>query len=181
MKKVLLLTVAMMLVASMAFAQGGHIGLYADVAGTDCFVVDAVPGLVFVYVIHELAPGTTAAQWRVQNNSAMSYLGFSLAPTFLMLGDPSTGAAISYGACLASPIAVGTLQYFASGVSAPCTSLQVVPDPTAISGTIEVVDCALIKHIGTGGIAIVNSDATCHCLIDPVEETTWGRLKSFYD
>ena len=63
MKKVLLLTLAMMICASMAFAQAGGIGLYTDSpAYTSCTFTDAGAALVPIYVVHKLCPGATASQ-----------------------------------------------------------------------------------------------------------------------
>ena len=60
MKKGLLLTVVLMLGASMAFAQGGTIGIYKDTAGTNCWVDDKVPGLTPYYVVHLNTTAATA-------------------------------------------------------------------------------------------------------------------------
>ena len=43
MKKALLLSIAILCVSSLAFAQMGSIGVFADPAGTVCDLMDAMP------------------------------------------------------------------------------------------------------------------------------------------
>jgi hypothetical protein len=95
------------------------------------------------------------------------------------IGGSQTGIAIAYGACLAAPIHVLTIQYFASGITPPCCYYPVVPDPNLPSGQIEVVDCAETIVFATGGVGIINPDATCDCDV-PTQDTTWGKVKSIF-
>ena len=48
-------------------------------------------------------------------------------------------------------------------------------------GQVEVVDCQFASRIATGLTGTVNGNVTCPCGYPvPVEETTWGRVKSLY-
>ncbi len=63
----------------------------------------------------------------------------------------------------------------------PCSTLEVVPDPAALTGQIEGVDCNQTKTFPNGSVLSFNGDASCPCgIIVPVEETNWGRVKSLY-
>jgi hypothetical protein len=180
MKKALLLTLVLMLSASMAFAQGGSIGIYADPAGASCNISDTVAGLLSFYAVHALTPGATASQFAAPQPACFPATFLSDSPAFpVAIGGSQTGIAIAYGACLAAPIHVLTIQYFASGITPPCCYYPVVPDPNLPSGQIEVVDCAETIVFATGGVGIINPDATCDCDV-PTQDTTWGKVKSIF-
>lgn len=185
MKRALLLSVCLLVVASMAFAQTGSIGLFADPGATSCDVYDAAAGLVLVYVVHVFTPGATASQFMVTGSGTMTYLSEAVTAPFIKIGTcagpGATGCAIAYGACVGSPNMILTLQYFASGTTPACDLIQVVADPSATPPGIYVTDCAdpPLLLTATGGTAIVNPVEGCFCNV-PVEETSWGQIKSLY-
>lgn len=181
MKKVALLTVAMLCVASFVFAQGGSIGVFGDVGGTNCYINDAGPGLLSLYVVHVNVPGATASQFWAPTPACMAgatYLSDS-SPFAVVIGSSQTGVAIGYGGCFLGPIHVLTIQYFGAGTTAPCCYFDVKPDPGAASGQIEVVDCAENLIYATGQSGLVNADGTCECGV-PTQDTTWGQMKALY-
>ena len=180
MKKALLLTLVLTVCASMAFAQAGSVGLFADVAGTDCNLSDAAPGLCAYYAVHVYHAGAIACQFSAPVPSC--FLGTWLSDTAVYpvtVGGSPTGVAIGYGACQAAPTHVLTINMFCQGLTAPCCLYQVVEDPNVPSGQVEVVDCANNLLFGTGGAAIINADPTCNCDV-PTNESTWGKVKSLY-
>ncbi len=181
MKKAALLTIAMLCVASLVFAQGGSIGVFGDPGGTDCNIIDAAPALLSVYVVHVNVPGATASQFAAPAPACMasaSYLSDgSVFP--VTIGNSQTGVAIGYGACYAGPVHILTINFFGSGLTTACCYYEVVPDPLVASGQIEVVDCVENLLFATGGIGIVNADGTCFCDV-PTQDTTWGQVKSLY-
>ena len=186
MKKVLLLALVIVASASLASAQtgnGGQIGLFSDMGGTNCFLVDAGPGLAPVYSVHTLSPGATASQFMVVNHGFTgSNVGESAATGMLAQGAAFTGLAVAYGGpCIIGSAQIYMINFFTSGTSAPCSWMEVVPDPIAPTGTIEIADCQVppTKLVGTGGQLVVNPDGTCECA-NPVEETSWGKIKSLY-
>jgi hypothetical protein len=180
MKRSMLIALCLLFGASMAFAQAGSVGVFADAAGTNCNLVDA-GGLVQVHVVHAYSTGATASQFLFDiSATAWTHLGDTWDFT-TVIGTSITGVSVAYGGCFSGPIHLGTINFFGSIVPA-CTIVSVVPDPAAPSGNIEAVDCALPdpgKMFPTGGSAIVNSDGTCDCLI-PVQDTTWGGVKALY-
>jgi len=185
MKRSLLIAVCLVFTASMVFAQPpGSIGLFVDPNASVCDVYDQVPGLVTIYVFHMYTPGATASQFMVDHVSwgagTLTYLG-ETSPYGVIIGNSQTGISIAYGACVPSPNVLLTINYFGSGLTPPCSYIQVMPDPAAIPREIWVVDCQTPpnKAIATGGDVVVNPDPSCFCNV-PVEETTWGRVKALY-
>jgi hypothetical protein len=197
MKKVLMLALPIMVCASMASAQaGGVITVVSDPSFDSCCceLNPAEPGgVVTLYIVHTDATSATASQFMV-DDSAISDLkfGFTVSAGLLSLGVYNTGIAISYAGCLAIPLVLGSIQYFNQGLTPPCALISVVPDPVALSGTIEVVDCSIVpvKLLGTGGESIWNgTQADCgvaccashSCLTVSTEESTWGQMKALYN
>ena len=181
MKKALLLVLAlgMVMTASLAFAQGGAIMMYADPGYTSCNAVNAA-GVYTVYIRHELSPGTTASQFAITANPGMIYLADQIQGGFLSLGNSQSGIALTYGSCLAGAINILNILYSVAGPVA-CSTLEVIPDPNALTGQIEGVDCNVTKTFPNGSILTFNGDSSCPCgIIVPVEETNWGRVKSLY-
>ncbi len=187
MKRFMLLSIGLLLVAGLAFAQPGSIGLFSNVIGTNCDVYDSGPGLVLVYVVHMYTPGATASQFSVASmwGNAMTYLSEAVTAPYIKIGtcySNTAGCAIAYGGCIGSPNMILTLQFFASGTTPPCSYLQVMPDLTPPAKTsVLVTDCSdppLLLN-ATGGDVVINPNAGCMCDI-PVEETSWGQIKSLY-
>ena len=179
MKRSMLIAFCLLFGASMAFAQAGAVGVFADPGGTDCNLVDA-GGLVSVSLVHVFTTGSTASQFMLVPPTGWVHLGdmWNFQAT---VGVSITGVSVGYGACYVGPISLGTVNFFGS-VSPACTLVSIVADPAAPSGLIEGVDCVEPfpnKFFPTGGSAIVNSDGTCDCLI-PVRDTTWGGVKALY-
>ena len=184
MKKTLLFTLVLMLSASMAFAQGGSIGVFSDTGGASCNLTDAAPGLLSFYVVHVLTPGASASQFIAAAPACMlgaTYLSDS-APFSVTIGSSQTGVAIGYGACLSAPIHCLTINFFAGGTSSTCCIYEVTADPLVTSGEIEIVDCDENLLFGVGQSGVINADATCACVdIIPVQESSWGQIKSLYN
>ena len=191
--------VAAVLVASLATTASGQAGAFlltSDPGAADCELVDNQTGAAYVYVTHANTPGVTAGQFRINAGGGFTCTQLGFQSNFLTLGDPKTGIAIAYGACLSAPITVLEILYYCTGTSETCSWLTVCPDLNTITGTIEVVDCGQNKLVGIGGSMWVNSDGyTCGCWISssdasatttncsppvPVRESTWGSIKSMY-
>ena len=180
MKKALLLTLVLMLSASMAFAQAGSVGLFADMGGTDCNLPDVAPGLTPYYAVHVYHAGATACQFAAPMPACMTATYLSDTAVFgVTIGNSQTGVAIGYGTCQGAPTYVLAINYFTSGTTPPCCLYPVVPDPNVASGKVEVVDCTNALLFGTGGAGIVNSTPNCDCNV-PVEDSTWGQVKALY-
>jgi hypothetical protein len=182
MKKVLILALAIVMSASLAFAQnGGHIGLYSDAPGySDCNLVPII-GINNVYVVHTTSVTSTSAQFKVENNWLAALAFPPNWGTNLAIGDPYVGVAITYAGCKPMPYLLGTLQFFNQGVVGPCgASLQVVADPVHPSGSVVTVDCDFVLQLATGGLLTVNGNAIdCPCIIG-TEESSWSKVKALY-
>jgi hypothetical protein len=178
MKRVVFLTVAALMAASMVFAQGGSIGMFADAAGTNCNLPDAVPGLTVYYVVHVNTPGATACEFFAPKPTCVLATYLSDASVFpVTVGTSQTGVSIGYGMCLAGPINVLKLNFFTMGTTGPCCYFPILPHP--VNGGPWMVDCANTQRPATGGKGIVHAMPTCQCNV-PAEDTTWGQVKSLY-
>ena len=182
MKRSLLIALCVVFCSSMAFAQAGSIGVFADPGATVCEAPD-MPGLLTLYVVHNWTPGSTASQWKMDMGSTvLTFLGETY-PFPTVIGNTQVGISIAYGGCFTGPILLATINFFANGISPICSYITVVPDPLAPSGNIEVVDCAVpaAKSFGTGGQFIINPDPSTGCTCAwPVQESTWGGVKALY-
>ena len=178
MKHVLLLTIVMLLGASLAFAQGGNIGLYSDPSGTDCNLAPIL-GVCDVFVVHTLAPGVLGSEWAITQPSCLNEPFISdTSPFGVYIGvSPFTGKTVGYGLCLGSPIHIATLSYFCELSTPPCCLQSVVPH--TVTGNLGATDCAINTIPATGGTGIWNADSSCGCDV-AAEETTWGGIKSLY-
>jgi hypothetical protein len=186
MKNILILSVCVLLCASVSNGQAGYIGLYSDITGTNCMMTD-IPGPCFVYVIHKSAVGATSSQFLIQDVglNATIFLNEVFSPGRLWTGSSHAGVVVSYGACHSSDILLMTMEYACQGTADPCAMTMVLPDPTAPSGTIEIFDCASPpnKLVGNGSILTWNDTGSCDpgCgQIVPVQDTSWGQIKALY-
>ncbi len=177
MKRSLLIALVIIGCASMAVAQPGSIGVFADAVGAGCNIVDAA-GLVQIHYLHVNTGAATASQWMIDLSAvAWTHLGSIMAHTTI-IGAPITGVSIGYGGCFPGPIYLGYSNFFGSA-AAPCSMITVVADPANLNGVVEMVDCLAAKFTATGGSAIINADGSCQCNV-PVHETTWGGIKALY-
>jgi hypothetical protein len=186
MKRLLLLTMAILLINGVVFAQPdlGSIDVFSDAGYTSCDFVDT-GGLISVYVLAtHVNDGATAAQWMMNIPAAWQLLG-STSPFQTVIGDPLGGISIAYGSCFTGDFLILTVNFLGTGTSPACSYISIVPDPASPSGNIEIVDCQLpspqkwqYARLGQG---IVNGDATCICNYLPVHETTWGGIKALYE
>jgi hypothetical protein len=160
----------------------GYISIRGNQFGDQCEIYDQSPGLLTIYVVHTNTTGATASRWSAPMPSCMVGATFLTdQPVFgVNIGNSQTGISIGYAACLTGPIHILSMLFFGSGLSSSCCRYDVYPDPGAVSGQIEVVDCANNLLWTTGSPGFVNPDQGCVCGLVPVEQTTWGRVKSLY-
>ena len=189
MKKVLLLTLVVVMCASLAYAQGGWIQLAADPGGVNCTFTNASGSFNFVYAIHQASPGTTLSRYKVlPSNPAQFIWVFDNFLPNSAIGSSPLGVAVAYGSCKASPWPIGSSGYTMLDFGG-CVSLTVVPDPASTSGTIESIDCTLpvpLKFVAGGSVLTFNANGAYPCnpacgQVIPVRDTSWGRVKSLYN
>lgn len=178
MKRLLIFALGFLFVSSAAFPQAGHIGLYSDASFTDCELIDNIPEVKTVYVVHKYTPGATGSQFDIGSGGGFNCIWIAETSIDTRICDPGPCPYISYGGCLASDIVVKVLTYFCQGISAPCAYLQIVPKEG--NTVIVVYDCDSGALVGNGGIMYVNADGSCFCRV-PSEETHWGKIKALYE
>jgi len=174
MKRTLLIGVCMVFCASMAFAQNGSIAVFSDIDGADCNFADA-GGLVQVYIWHANSPGATASEWMLEV-PGWTHLG-DLPDFELVIGKSTTGASISYEACLLGNFKLMTVNFLGSAAPA-CELIRIVAAPSKPG--VRAVDCEENSLLIPGGEGRINPDGTCTCAV-PVKETNWGKIKSLYN
>ena len=187
MKRLLLLTMAILLINGVVVAQPdlGSIDVFSDVSSTSCDFVDSPGGVIqiYVYATHS-NDGSSAAQFKLNlPSSGCTFLGQS-SPFPVVVGDLHVGISVGYGLCSTGDFLIVSGNYIGDGQSPACSYMTIIPDPLAPSGNIEIVDCDFpfptkweYAQLGQG---IVNGDAGCLCNV-PVQETTWGGIKALYE
>ena len=197
MKTILVLSIAfMVLQVSLADAQiHGQLQLYNDPSGVDCIIQD-MPGLVTAYVYYFNYfgdEGITALQFGAPMPTCFIgaiWLG-DQTPWPIWIGDSQmndpSGWSIALGGCQTPPVLIGSIVYFAQGLSPSCCPYPVVKADDArpqFPGMPIGVDCGSPEPSVFGivaGTSYINGDHTCPCIWPvPVQETTWGGVKSLY-
>jgi hypothetical protein len=191
-----------MLCPATAGAQGYAITVWADTPGAECLLEDRAPGIVDLYVFHEIGgpAGASGSEFRLAQdpNVTLMWLSEVILGGPIWIADTRTGVHISYEACVTDRLHVATVTYFGFATSGVCSELGVCP-PVGATDVVGL-DCAEQAHPIGAGLMYVNSDhVTCLCAIDPgralaasapwpfcgiptpVEPTTWGRVKALYD
>lgn len=180
MKKILMLSLAMMMVAGVAMAD--HIGIFTDQTGTsgdNCTLVPTDFSPFTVYVVHQTDVGATGSVFKVVNNSGYS-ISAAVLGGYLSIGDAFTDLSLAYGGCTPGDFAVLSLNGFGFPVPGPvCGEVLVVNAPS--QATIIAVDCIFAEIPASGGKFVFNSNETCPCIApNATEESTWGKVKSLY-
>jgi hypothetical protein len=168
--------------------SGGALFVVADSTAASREITDT-PGICRVYIVHEgFVAGSqfSAARFKVQNNGFSGSWLFDDSE-FVTIGNSQSGISISYNGCLTPPVLVVVISYMCFGTSG-CTTVSLVPDPTAVTGEIEAYDCVgglLIQpnvyELCVNG-ALVPDDhfGSCDCPL-PAENSTWGKIKGIYE
>lgn len=196
MKKVLLLTLVVLLGAGQAYAAGGSIGIFSNSSANNCNISDSF-GLIAVPVVHTLSDGSTAVDLSAPVPPCSGWTPVGEAKNFGGLGQPGvyfgdtwTGANVAYGSCLSvspsSPVVVAhltTINMFGQLLAAPCCPYTVMNHPTTGDPTPISVNCGPIqervKQVASGGTGIINAQLGCQCNV-PNQESTWGQIKDLY-
>ena len=188
MRPVLVVCVALLLVPSLAFAQGGIIALFADSTGTDCGIVDSEPNtLIEIYVLHVFAPPVASSQFSVPIPDCavnLIYLGdYNPLPFGWVVYTSPTGVVVTYGACYMGTFHILTIRYWGQGLTGSCCAFNVETYPRGPRPGISATACSdpmVDIPAAAGTSAIINPDETCPCSNVPVAESTWGKVKALY-
>ncbi len=141
------------------------IGVYSDATGVGCTLSDQTTGPIAYYVVVRPAPGgSTGAQFAAPKPACLTanYVGDSIAPGILTIGNSQTDISVALGACLTDPTHVITINYFGFGTTPACCAYPVIPAPRK-NGVI-VVDCVFYEALGTGVVSYINADESCGCV-----------------
>ena len=155
--------VLLVLAANLAFAQAGQVCLFSDRQGVNCSIRDATPGLLSIYVVHTQAGGVKKVRFSAPKPGCMTGATW-LSDTDVFpntTGDTQTGVSVTYGSCLASPIHVLTISYFAQGMTPADCPYEVLPHPSY--GRVAVTDCNDDVLDGEGSTTFINSNLPCTC------------------
>jgi hypothetical protein len=133
--------------------------------------------LIPVYIFHVNSTGATVSQWKLDAPATWSHLG-DQADFPLVIGTSIDDCSVSYGSCAVGSFKLMTVNFFGSGLEAPCTLFGIVGAPGKAG--VQIIDCADNRYFPPGGSGIVNPDGTCQCDV-PVEDTTWGGIKALYN
>jgi hypothetical protein len=167
--------------ASMAFAQAGagSIGVFSDQAGTNCNLVDG-GSYAYVYIHHLNTTGALASEFKLIRPEGWAFFAAQDVTAFLKIGFPDEEGGVSYAyqTCQTGSFLVQGIIYTSDGSSPVCSNTVYITNvPTKTD--IEVINCSDVRLVATGGAMVVNGDGSCPCNV-PVEETTWGKVKSLY-
>jgi hypothetical protein len=169
----------------------GRLVLASDAAGTDCRVVDTTPGTIEVHMVIQNVDGVAAVQFGAPKPDCWTgavwvedRIAFPVAIGDTQFNDPR-GLSIGLGACMDSPVYLGSIVYSTQGEAIPCCPYKIVKVPTdlhpEIDGPIMVVCPAMNSVVGLSSGAVINVDPECDCMSPlPVREATWGSVKSLF-
>lgn len=186
MKRGLLLCMVVLLSAGVVFAQlpGGAVGVYSNDLGTSCNFTDG-GGLVSFYLYHLASPGATAIEF------ILDLTGFTFGmhlgdtcPFLLKQGSFHTGVSIAYQACLSANVYLGVTNFLGSGSTPTCHTIFVKAHPIpSVPGALNpiAVGCPSGFLNVSGSYGKFNNDGSCACTGSvPVNESSWGQIKSLY-
>jgi len=166
--------------------NGGRIVLSGDEAGISCNIVDA-GGPVDVHLLHVGFTNVITLQFRAPRPDC--WLGatwISDVTDWMFIGgtQEAGGWLPHYQACVSGARYLGKMVFMTSGELFTCCPYPVLkaddyhpefPGPIAVS----CIDGLIGVDADDRGV--INADGTCGCSIPvPVDETTWGRVKSLY-
>jgi len=179
-------TVLLASAPALADAPGGLVGVYTDLTGGDCSLVEQLFTINSVWVVHRTGPAAQGARLKVAHNWTAIFVQASY-PVIYVVDPPDifAGGFFGYGGCKTPPQWIARLDFLPTIATPPCTvEFHAVADPAAVSGSIEVVDCSGNTVLADPDYSwiVINMDETCTCHVDPViiDESTWSRIKALY-
>ena len=182
------LAIIISVVAGIGTGHAEIIGIFSDSRGCPCEVTDrAGDVLLTIAVLHVDSPGARGSRFSATKPACLEVTYLYETAFFFALGNSQTGISFDYGQCLTGTYQLLTITFFAYGLTPDCCYFEVLPDPFAPSGEIEVIDCDNQVSFVSGLFDIVNSTEICQCAPGPVEchpvpaeTSTWGKIKTLY-
>jgi len=168
MKKFLLLTMCLLMVSSAALAD--HIGVFSDGTGSSCELGPAGVFSPTATVIHKFTIGATGSRFKVTFPAGTSFFGFNT--PYVPVGALNTDLSLGYGSCLTGSIVLGTINaIYAAGTGKV--------EKADLQSIILYTNCLFAELVATGGNFTVGGINSCGQFA-PVEQSTWGSVKSLY-
>ena len=165
MRRILLLTIAMLSIATLASAN--HIGIFSDASGASCYLA---PGLnANVTVIEKFSLGSTGVRFSV-TKGANEFVAFS--SPYTTVGYLTSDITVYYDACLTGSNVVGTAVMNLTGG-------RLYIHPAQGQTQVLYTDCTFVDHRATWGYAVIGGSDYCAEAL-ATESTTWGRVKELY-
>jgi len=178
--------------------------IFSDLGASDCAFTDRGPGVIQVHVFHMYTAGAKGSRFRL-NVDGFGWTHLGDLPDFAETsGSTIDGSVICYQSCLTGNFKLLTANFFGSGLVPACSRIKVDAYP---GGGVEALDCAWNVVNPGAGEGIINSDGSCDCTMcrpgvetlcaiklapeetipsrfcatSPVDQSTWGIIKSLYD
>ena len=175
-------------VVSVAAQGGGRLELWADQGQSTCQIVESPSGLTEVHMFHMGNISTGGIRYFVVGMpgcwTGATWVGDEPASGLTALGSTQNeffGISISWGECRNLPVYLGKIVYATMGQSQPCCDIEIT-NPITEQGPVtqECSTPTSLYLVETRG-AIVNGSSACPCAGPvPVEQATWGSIKSLY-
>ena len=178
------LTLFILIFAGPAYAPvPTFVGLFAEESSWDCWI-DADTNLVDVYVRCEGFGEFTEVSFRIDNNTTLIRLSEECPIGATCVGDSETGITVSMPCANENNgLVLLKVTYIGSGDSPACSRLKIFP-PGDTGEWLQFFDCGTVASPADGGWLLIRPDGTTGCtgcdMWTPVENTTWGTIKSLY-
>ena len=165
MKRSLLLTAALVVVANAALAD--HIGIFTDASGASC---NFAPGFTTTAtIVHQFSSGATGSRFKLTLPAGSNFFAFNT--PYVPIGSLTSDLSLGYGQCLVGAFALGSIVAVLSPGIMQVTAADNFPN-------IIYTDCNFGELPASGGAGEVGS-SICHCCF-AVESSTWGKVKALY-
>jgi hypothetical protein len=168
MKKVLLLTLAALMISSVALAD--NVSMYSDISGTSC-LISAAGFNSTAAVVHKFSLGATYSRFKVTLPAGSVPFGFTTCNAYPAIGVWTSDISVAYGGCLTGSWCVGT-------ILAQLTSGEVKVEAADGQSGVLYTDCDFVEKVAGSGSAWV-APATGPCPT-PTAQSTWGSVKALY-
>jgi hypothetical protein len=148
-------------------AAQGYIGLYSTSYYTSSDISDVSGSLAAIYVAHAHSDGYVASRLKLDLDPRLGFTVISVDYHYQPAsGNLLSGAVFDYGSCVTGSILIATVYVLCQGTAPTCGWVDVVADPAASSGSVEVVDCHGYKWLVNCNDQLhemyVNSDGSCY-------------------
>jgi hypothetical protein len=161
-------------------AQAETLGMYADILGVDCAIVDPGPIVFEVYFVHDTA-GAQSIFFGALPPPCLGATILAINGLCAINACSIDNFLVPYGQCLSGTLQVASLLMLGSGTTQPCCFYWPTAAAMSPTGHITADDCSgnLVNVVAEPGI--FNADASCPCgTTVGTERKSWGGIKSLY-